>query len=96
MCELTGQQIAVLREGLQKGGNHARRVIDVTKGSPAQQASLQVGDIILKVAGRPADETRLYDLIARLRNDPPGTVVTFLIGERNNAKDVKVTLRDLI
>jgi membrane-associated protease RseP (regulator of RpoE activity) len=71
-------------------------IIDVTKGAPAQRAGLKIGDTILAVDGGAVSKIHLYDLRQRLRNDPPGTVVTFRIKDGLVVEDVKVTLRDLI
>lgn len=71
-------------------------IVDVTKSAPAEQAGLKTGDTILAVDGRPVSKTHLYDLRQQLRDDPPGTVVTFRVKEGLVVKDVEVTLRDLI
>ncbi|HEX4533869.1 MAG TPA: aspartyl protease family protein [Rhizomicrobium sp.] len=77
-------------------GKDAFKIVDVTKGAPAQTGGLQVGDEITAVDGKPVSGIHLYDLRARLRNDAPGTVVTFTVKGSGGSKDVKVTLRDLI
>ncbi|MDE2111642.1 MAG: aspartyl protease family protein [Alphaproteobacteria bacterium] len=71
-------------------------IVDVTKGAPAEQAGLKMGDVILAVDGKPADKIHLYDLRQRLRDDPVGTVATFRVKDGATVKDVNVTLRDLI
>ncbi|HEY7977433.1 MAG TPA: aspartyl protease family protein [Rhizomicrobium sp.] len=71
-------------------------VVDVTKGTPADQAGLKAGDEIVSVDGKPATATPLYETRARLRNDAPGTVVKFTVKRGGETKDVSVTLRDLI
>ncbi|HXL98430.1 MAG TPA: aspartyl protease family protein [Rhizomicrobium sp.] len=71
-------------------------VVDVTKGAPAEVAGLKVGDEIVAVDGKPAKTIHLYDLRQRLRDDAPGTVVTFSVKNGGQARDVAVTLRDLI
>jgi|SRR5215469_15470898 len=69
------------------------KVIDVMPGTPADEAGLKDGDIVTSVDGKPVDSIHLYDLRRRLRNDAPGTTVTFSVKRKG---DVKVTLRDLI
>jgi hypothetical protein len=71
-------------------------VVDITAGAPAAEAGLQKGDIITAVNGKPAAGIVLPDLRMHLRNDAPGTVVTFTVKRDGGSKDVKVTLRDLI
>lgn len=70
------------------------KVIDVTKGGPAESAGLKPGDIIAAVDGVPAGRIGLHDLRYRLRNDPPGTKVVFAVKRGNGAEDVPLTLRD--
>ena len=72
------------------------KVIDVTKGGPAEAASIAKGDIITAVDGKPANAIRLYDMRAQLRNSTPGTVVIFAVKNGSATREVKVTLRDLI
>jgi len=72
------------------------KIVDVTKGGPAEEAGLKTGDVLTKVDGTPAVNIHLYDLRQRLRNDPPGTVVNFDIKRGTNSQTVNVTLRDLI
>jgi hypothetical protein len=72
------------------------RIADVTKGGPAEAAGLKVDDVITKVDGKPVADIHLYDLRRRLRNDRPGTVVTFSVTEGTASKTVKVRLRDQI
>jgi C-terminal processing protease CtpA/Prc len=69
------------------------KVIDVTKGGPAEAAGLHKDDVITAVDGKPAGTLFLPDLRKHLRTDAPGTVVTLAIKGKGN---VKLTLRDLI
>lgn len=71
-------------------------VVDVTPGTPAQQAGLEPGVIILAVDGVPARKLHLYAVRQKLRADPPGTVVTLRVKDGSSVTDVKVTLRDLV
>jgi S1-C subfamily serine protease len=72
------------------------KIVDVTKGGPAEEAGVKSGDVIMEVDGKPALDIHLYDLRQRLRDDPPGTVVSFTVKRGENTKTIKVTLRDLI
>jgi len=71
-------------------------IASITKGAPADQAGLMEGDLVVAVDGRAAAEIVLADLRQRLRNDPPGTVVTFTVQRGPSRHDIRVTLRDLI
>jgi hypothetical protein len=71
-------------------------VVDVTKGGPSDTAGLKVGDRIISVDGQPASSIPLYEMRNRLRNEAPGTAVTFAVVRGGVKQDVKVTLRDLI
>ncbi len=71
-------------------------VVDVTAKAPAAEAGLKAGDIVTAVNGKPAADIVLPDLRLHLRNDKPGTVVTFTVRRDGASRDVKVTLRDLI
>ena len=72
------------------------KIVDVTKGTPADKAGLKKDDVITAVDGTPAKRIKLYDLRRRLRNDAPGTVVDFMVARDGKSKDVKITLKDLI
>lgn len=74
-------------------GGDGYTVVDVTKGTPAEQAGFKAGDEITAVDGKPAKSIPLYEARRELRNRAPGTVVTFAVKGKG---DVKVTLRDLI
>ncbi len=68
-------------------------VVDVMKGAPAEAAGLKAGDMIVAVDGKPAKNIPLHDMRTRLRDEAPGTVVTFTT---RSGATMKVTLRDLI
>ena len=72
------------------------QIVDVTAGGPADKAGLRKGDTIAAVNGKPVSVLALADLRRMLRDEPPGTVVTFAIQSANGAKNVPVTLRDQI
>jgi C-terminal processing protease CtpA/Prc len=71
-------------------------IVDATKDAPAAQAGLRVGDEIVAVNGKPASSLKLYEVRQMLRDEAPGTVVTFAVKRGSDTKDVPVTLRDLI
>ena len=50
---------------------------EVVRGSPAEQAGLEVGDIILSYAGVPV--TKPAEFTKRIRADQPGETVTLEI-----------------
>ena len=68
-------------------------VVDVLKGAPAEAAGLKVGDTIVAVDGKSAKDIPLHEIRSRMRDEAPGTVVTFTT---KSGASVKVTLRDLI
>lgn len=69
------------------------KVVDVTAKSPADEAGLKAGDVIVLIDGKLAGEATLPDLRVRLRNDPPGTKIKLGM---QNGKMVTLTLRDQI
>jgi len=71
-------------------------VVDVTKDAPADQAGFKAGDEITAVNGQPATSLKLYEVRQMLRDEAPGTVVTFAVKRGGETKDLAVTLRDLI
>jgi serine protease Do len=66
-------------------------IVEVTAGSPAEQAGLQAGDIITAVDGQPVDAEN--DLASRITAHQPGDTVSLTV-ERSGeeARDVSVTL----
>jgi membrane-associated protease RseP (regulator of RpoE activity) len=81
---------------LNVGNNGDFSVVDVTKDAPADQAGLKTGDEILAIDGKPATSLKLYDVRRMLRDEAPGTTVTFAVKRGSDTKNVAVTLRDLI
>jgi len=71
-------------------------VVDITKGAPAEEAGLKVGDTIVAVDGKPATSVPLYQIRTRLRDEAPGTVVAFKVKTGSTTREVRVKLRDLI
>jgi hypothetical protein len=74
------------------------KIVEVSKGTPADEAGLKAGDVIVSVDGNPVSSIALYDLRTRLRNDAPGTTVNFALKRKGKGKpvDFAVKLRDLI
>ncbi|MGD0141811.1 MAG: aspartyl protease family protein [Rhizomicrobium sp.] len=72
------------------------KVVDVTKGAPAEAAGLKVDDDIVAVDGKPATSVPLYEIRRQLRDEAAGTVVTFTVKRGTGTTSVPVTLRDLI
>jgi hypothetical protein len=70
-------------------------VVDVASGTPAAQAGVSAGDVIVRVDGDPASDLSLADLRARFRGDP-GTVVVLRIKRTGTERDATVVLRDLL
>jgi S1-C subfamily serine protease len=77
-------------------GDSGFKIVDITKGGPAEAAGLKAGDVVTEVDGKPAADIHLYDLRQRLRNEKPGTVVNLTVKDGSTVKNVKVTLRDQI
>ncbi len=74
----------------------AFKIVNVTKGAPAEEAGLRKDDIVTAVDGSAANPAKLPGLRKMLRTAKPGTVVTFTVTRDGKPKDIKVTLRDLI
>lgn len=72
------------------------KIVDISKGGPAEQAGLTKDDVIASIDGKPASSFPVYELRGMLRNQPPGTVVTLSVRHGKTTKDVKLTLRELI
>ena len=72
------------------------KIVDVTRTGPAEAAGLKGGDVITAVDGKPAADIHLFDLRQRLRDEAPGTVITFAVKRAGRTRDVRVTLRSLI
>jgi len=71
-------------------------IVDVTRDTPADQAGLRAGDVIVAVDGKPTTDLKLYDVRQKLRDEAPGTVVNFTVTRGSESKNIAVTLRDLI
>jgi C-terminal processing protease CtpA/Prc len=69
------------------------KVIDITKGGPAEAAGLAKDDVITAIDGKPAADMNLPLVREMWRNWKPGTIVRLSVKGKG---DVQVTLRDLI
>ncbi|MBI4892427.1 MAG: M28 family peptidase [Acidobacteria bacterium] len=74
--------------GETKGGF---RVSDVTKGSPADEAGLKGGDLIVEFDGKPISS--LYDFTYALRTKKPGDEVVVKYKRGSEVKETKAKLR---
>lgn len=72
------------------------RIDAVVAGSPAAQAGLVDGDLIVAVDGVRAAKLSLNDLRERLRDAPVGAVVRFAVRSGHATREVSIRLRDLI
>lgn len=78
-------------------GDRGVLVASVDPGSPAEQAGLEVGDLILSIGGRPTDGLynenlpRIRNLLGRL---PAATPVAFAVRRRGKALTLDVTVRE--
>ena len=72
------------------------RVVSVAPGSPAAEAGLHPGDIIVAVDGRPAGSISLPGLRDELRQRPPGSVVALRMKSDGETRNARIILRDLL
>ena len=78
------------------GDDGGFKIAYISAGTPADQAGLKAGDIIVAVDGTPANELHLYEVREHLRDDAPGTVVRLSIRRGGETKQFAITLRNLI
>ena len=64
------------------------RVESIAAGSPASKSDLKVGDLIVKVDGKPV--TGSIDVVVAVRTHVPGEKVTLTV--RRNGKDIDITV----
>jgi hypothetical protein len=85
------------RSGMWINGDKAGfKIAYVSVATPADQAGLKAGDVIVSVDGTAATKLHLYDLRRRLRTDPPGTLAKLTIARGGKFRDVSMVLRDLL
>jgi predicted aspartyl protease len=72
------------------------RIDAVVAGSPADEAGLRDGDMIVAVNGVRAGQLSLNDVRDRLREAPAGTVVRLSVRRGRTTREVTIKLRDLI
>ena len=70
--------------------NHGLVVLEVQAGTPAAQAGLKPGDVILSFDGH--DMNQVEDLIAVLHQHSPGDTVPVVIERNNQQQTLQVTL----
>lgn len=68
------------------------RVTSPMVGTPAYEAGIQAGDLILKVDGKPLEVARLSELL-RLIQGPPGSEVTLTVLHEGSKNPLDVTMR---
>ncbi len=69
-------------------------VAEVEKGSPAERAGLQSGDIILRFNDRTVESSK--DLPGMVGTTPPGKTVTMEVWRKHNTKRVEVKIGELV
>jgi PDZ domain-containing protein/aspartyl protease len=72
------------------------RVVSVSRSTPAAEAGLHPGDIIVSVDGRPASSMTLPEFRDELRQRPPGSAITLEIKAGGERRNVRIILRDLL
>ena len=70
------------------------RVMHVQDDSPASEAGVQVGDVLVSLDGRPAGELRKWKVTEALKR--PGAQVEMVLKRNGNDMRVKMTLRRLV
>jgi serine protease Do len=68
-------------------------VAQVERGSPAEQAGLQSGDVVLKYAGRKVESSR--DLPGMVGSTQPGKTITLEIWRKHHSQEVDVKVGEL-
>jgi S1-C subfamily serine protease len=72
------------------GTDHGALVADVSPGSPAENAGLRQGDVIVKVDGK--DINTNDELVAAVRRHKPGDKVTLTVERNRQSRTIDVTL----
>lgn len=71
------------------------KVMDVVKEGPAAEAGLKMGDEILSIDGRSAEELGLSETRLRFKDADPGTKVKLKVRSGGAIREAVLTLRDL-
>jgi carboxyl-terminal processing protease len=71
--------------------NGQLNVVSPIKGSPAEQAGIKAGDIILKINGEPTDNLTVTEAVMKIRG-PKGTTVTLLIQHEGESTPVEMQI----
>ncbi len=72
------------------GAEAGALVVQVEPGSPADDAGLEQGDIVVALDGNPVASAT--DLVARVRSAQPGDVVTLTVSRNDSTEEITVTL----
>jgi hypothetical protein len=72
------------------------RVVSVAKGTPAAEAGIRVGDLIVTVNGKPSTSISLPEIRDELRERPAGSVFTMGVRTDDKTREVQLTLRELL
>ena len=72
------------------GGSQGLRLTGIRTGSPAEQAGLLSGDVVVEFAGRPVKD--LYDFSDVLYSHKPGDTVSVVVLRNGDRKQFKVRL----
>ena len=91
------QEVAVpgsLRSKLENAAESAVILLSVEPDSPADRAGLQVGDILVALAGKPISDAE--DLQSALRGDIVGRTVTAVLIRGGEPREVQITVSERV
>ena len=71
------------------------RVISPIDGTPAQEAGIQAGDLIIEINGTPVKGMSLEEAVKEMRGEP-GTEITLSIGRDGESSPIEVTIERAI